>query len=119
MVIDNRVDPIAQGLPDAWTMTDEWYSFTKNPRDNGSHILATLDESTYAPVFLTGKSLRMGDHPVAWSRHLGPAGLDPEHGGGRMFYSAIGHRPEIYADPVYRRMPVNAVIWAAGAGSKI
>jgi type 1 glutamine amidotransferase len=84
-------------------MKDEWYSFTKSPRANGSHILATLDESTYDPVFMGGKSLRMGDHPIAWSRCIGQ---------GHMVYSAIGHRPEVYDDPVYRRMLTNAIAWA-------
>ena len=30
-------------------MNDEWYSFKTNPRANGAHVLATLDESTYSP----------------------------------------------------------------------
>lgn len=103
VVIDNAADPVAQGLPHEWMMKDEWYSFTKSPRANGSHILATLDESTYDPVFMGGKSLRMGDHPIAWSRCIGQ---------GRMVYSAIGHRPEVYDNPVYRRMLTNAIAWS-------
>jgi type 1 glutamine amidotransferase len=105
VVIDHPADPLAAGLPHEWTLKEEWYSFKNNPRISGSHILATLDERGYDPVFM-GKSLRMGsDHPIAWSRCIGA---------GRMFYSAIGHRPEMYSEPTYRRMLTNAIGWAAG-----
>ncbi len=102
VVIDNPADPIAKGLPPEWTVTEEWYSFKNNPRATGSHILATLDENSYEPLFMK-RSLRMGDHPIAWSRCIGK---------GRMFYSAIGHRPELYTDPVYQQMLTNALGWA-------
>ena len=108
VVLDDPASPIAAGLPSEWTLTEEWYSFRNNPRASGAHVIATLDESTYVPEFVGGKSLRMGaDHPIAWTRCVGR---------GRMFYSAIGHRPEMYAEPVYRRMLTNAVGWATGAG---
>jgi type 1 glutamine amidotransferase len=112
VVIDNPADPIAAGLPHEWTLKEEWYSFKNDPRASGSHILATLDESTYQPVFM-GKSLSMGsDHPIAWSRCIRANGAARE--GGRMFYSAIGHRPEMYGETTYRRMLTNAIGWVAG-----
>ena len=46
----------------------------------------------------------MGDHPIAWSRCIGR---------GRMFYSAIGHRPERYSDAIYVQMLEQGVGWAA------
>jgi type 1 glutamine amidotransferase len=104
VAIDTADQPLAQGLPREWTITEEWYSFRNNPRAGGSRVLATLDEATYDPVLMGTRSLRMGDHPIAWSRCIGQ---------GRMVYSAIGHRPEIYDDPVYRRMLRNAIAWAA------
>jgi type 1 glutamine amidotransferase len=33
---------------------------------------------------------------------------------GRVFYSALGHEPQLYDDPDYRRILTNAVRWAAG-----
>jgi type 1 glutamine amidotransferase len=109
VVLDNPADPLAAGLPHEWTLKEEWYSFKNNPRTSGSHILATLDETTYSPVFM-GKSVAMGsDHPIAWSRCIGA---------GRMFYSAIGHRPEMYVEPTYRRMLTNAIAWAAGRAGR-
>ena len=99
--LDDPQHPIARGLPAEWTMNDEWYSFKTNPRATGSRIVATLDEGTYKPAGMTG-DLRMGDHPIAWSRCVGK---------GRAFYSAIGHRPERYADELYRKMLIQAIDW--------
>ena len=88
-------------------MTDEWYSFRPNPRAGGAHILHTLDEATYSP--LSGsKDLRMGDHPIAWTRCVGR---------GRSFYSAIGHRPESYSEPHYVKVLEAGIGWAAGSGA--
>ncbi|MFG6412812.1 ThuA domain-containing protein [Roseateles sp. DC23W] len=101
IVIQDRASPIVAGLGDGWTMSDEWYSFKNNPRAGGAYILATLDESTYAPG-----DLAMGsDHPIVWTRCVGR---------GRAFYSAIGHRPEAYAVPQHVTLLEQAVTWAAG-----
>lgn len=97
--------PLAAGLPSEWRMTDEWYSFSTNPRSSGSKVIATLDESTYKQVGMMNTDLRMGDHPIAWTHCIGK---------GRVFYSAIGHRPETYSEPHYVQMLENAVDWAAG-----
>ena len=93
-------------LQPEWTMSDEWYSFKTNPRTKGAHILVTLDETTYQPMsFKT--SIRMGDHPIAWTRCVGS---------GRSFYTAIGHRPESYSEPNTNRLMTQGVAWAAGLG---
>ena len=106
--IEDSAHPIARGLPAQWDMNDEWYSFKTNPRATGARIIATLDESSYKPEGMAGMSLRMGDHPIAWSRCIGPG-----RNKGRMFYSAIGHLPGRYADPVYVQMLEQAIDWAA------
>jgi type 1 glutamine amidotransferase len=108
VVVDARSSPVARGLPPEWTMNDEWYSFKTNPRQAGATVIATLDERSYAPEGMAGQNRRMGDHPIAWTNCVGQ---------GRMFYSAIGHRPETYAHSLYRQMLVNAVEWAAGSRS--
>ena len=104
--IDDLHDAIVRDLQPEWTMSDEWYSFKTNPRTKGAHILVTLDETTYQPMsFKT--SIRMGDHPIAWTRCVGS---------GRSFYTAIGHRPESYSEPNTNRLLKQGVAWAAGLG---
>lgn len=102
VVVEGKDHPVAAGLPREWTMMDEWYSFKNNPRATGSKVIATLDESTYKPDEM-GQNLRMGDHPIAWTRCVGK---------GRVFYSAIGHRPETYSQPQYVTMLEGAIKWA-------
>ncbi|MEP6868435.1 MAG: ThuA domain-containing protein [Novosphingobium sp.] len=111
VVVTDPKHPAVKGLPAEWTMNDEWYSFKTNPRAAGSRIIATLDESTYKPVGMNDMDLRMGDHPIVWSRCIG-AGAHA----GRMFYSAIGHRPERYSDAIYVQMLEQAVVWTGAHG---
>ena len=87
------------GLPSPWVRTDEWYNFQTNPRPNVT-VLATVDESTY-----TGGTMG-ADHPITWSH--------PTGGGGRAFYTAMGHTDESYCDPLFRHLLVGALRWAAG-----
>ncbi len=101
ITIEDPKSPLAKGLTD-WTMTDEWYSFKASPRGPGTHVLAALDEATYHQVGMGGQDLRMGDHPIVWTRCIGR---------GRMVYSAIGHRPEGYTEPHYALLLENAMRW--------
>jgi type 1 glutamine amidotransferase len=103
VVVEGPHTGVVAPLPESWTMTEEWYSFATNPRTRHAHILARLDESTYAP----GARLAMGDHPIAWTQCLGD---------GRSFYTAIGHRPESYTEPNSAKLLEQGVAWAAGAG---
>lgn len=103
--IEAADNPIVSHLPSAWTRTDEWYSFTESPRNQGSHILATLDESTYKPEFY-GQDLRMGDdHPILWLHCIGR---------GRVLYSAMGHTAESFDEPEHLELLKRAIAWAAG-----
>ncbi len=107
VAVDDATHPVAKALPREWTMNDEWYSFRTNPRTVGARVIATLDETTYKPVGRGNQDLRMGDHPIAWTNCIGR---------GRMFYSAIGHRPETYAEAHYVAMLEAAIDWAAVSG---
>jgi uncharacterized protein len=68
-----------------WRVTDEFYNFRTNPRPRVT-VIATLDERTY-------RGGEMGaDHPIAWCQTVA---------GGRSWYTGLGHRPELYADPTF------------------
>jgi len=107
VMVTDPASTIVRDLAPGWTMTDEWYSFRPNPRAGGAHILLSLDEATYSPRS-GDRDLRMGDHPIAWTRCIGD---------GRSFFSAIGHRPEGYSEPHYVQVLEAGIAWAAGAGS--
>jgi type 1 glutamine amidotransferase len=84
--IEDPGHPSTKLLPLKWQRTDEWYNFRANPR-NAVHVLATLDESSY-----TG-GMMGSDHPIAWCQAIG---------GGRAWYTAMGHTSESYTEPLFR-----------------
>jgi type 1 glutamine amidotransferase len=102
--IEDRSHAATREMPAEWVRTDEWYSFEKSPRREGYNILAALDEKSYEPKGLFGKDLSMGeDHPIMWWHCVGR---------GRVFYSALGHQGEAYAEPQHVAMLLGAVTWA-------
>lgn len=88
--------------------TEEWYEFGP-PTSNKLSYLLTVDESTYKPE--TGKGKGMGAfHPVSWYQ---------PYEGGRAFYTALGHMPATYRDPVFLHHLYGGIYWAAtGRGFK-
>jgi type 1 glutamine amidotransferase len=100
ILINSPRHPIMAGVKLPWSPTDEWYSFNANPADRGMTVIAQIDEKTYHP----SPKLAMVIHPIIW--------INPSKRG-RIVYSALGHSPETYDDPNYRRVLVNAVGWAA------
>lgn len=106
--IEKAPSGIARDLRPGWNMTDEWYSFADSPRNSGASVVATLDEASYTPGNAFGRDLHMGkDHPIAWTRCVGD---------GRAFYSAIGHRPEVYHVPENLVLLREGLGWAMGEG---
>lgn len=86
-------------LPRSWSVRDEWYNFQTNPRGAVS-VLMTVDESSYEP----GPGAMGTDHPIAWYHELE---------GGRSWYTALGHRPELYRDERFLQHLLGGIRWAA------
>ncbi|MEU6043001.1 ThuA domain-containing protein [Streptomyces griseus] len=99
VLVEDRNHPATAHLPPRWEWNDEWYDFRDNPRRPGIRVLATIDESGY-------EGGGMGpDHPVVWCREVG---------GGRSFYTSLGHTDEAYGDPAFRDHLLGGLRWAAG-----
>ncbi|GGW38088.1 ThuA domain-containing protein [Streptomyces griseoloalbus] len=96
-VIEDPGHPATRHLPPVWHFTDEWYDFRTNPRGR-VRVLVRADESSY-------DGGGMGDdHPLAWCR---------DQGEGRVFYTALGHAAEAYADADFRAHLLGGITWAA------
>ncbi|MGI5412168.1 ThuA domain-containing protein [Streptomyces chartreusis] len=96
-IVEDREHPATRHLPAVWDFVDEWYDFRTNPR-GAVRVLARADESSY-------EGGGMGeDHPLVWCR---------EQGAGRVFYTALGHASEAYADPAFRAHLLGGIDWAA------
>lgn len=80
-------------LPSPWVRTDEWYNFKEISSDIMPVLM--LDESSY-------EGGTNGTHPAAWYQ---------TYDGGRAFYTAGGHTPESFAEPLFRRHLKEALAW--------
>lgn len=90
-----------RSLPDPWVRTDEWYNYESNPPPAVT-VLARVDESTY-----TGG--QMGAfHPISWQHTFG---------GGRAWYTAMGHTEGSYEEPEFRKHLLGGILFAAGIDS--
>jgi type 1 glutamine amidotransferase len=86
-------------------VTEEWYEFGPASSDQLKTLL-TVDESTYQP----GKGKMGNFHPISWYQHVDK---------GRSFYTALGHLPATYGDPVFLHHLYGGIYWAAtGRGFK-
>ncbi len=96
--VDALDHPAVAGLPVTWQHEEEWYSWKTSPRTRGFTVLATVDENSYQPyarLFGEERDLRMGDHPVVWTRPVGS---------GQGLYIAMGHRGDAFASADMRRL---------------
>ncbi|WPO76831.1 ThuA domain-containing protein [Flavobacterium sp. KACC 22761] len=96
IVVDHK-HPSTKHLPEIWERKDEWYNFKYlNPNVK---VLIKIDESSYNG----GK--HGNNHPLAWYH---------DYDGGRAFYTALGHSPESYSDPLFVQHLLGGIMYAMG-----
>jgi hypothetical protein len=101
VVVEDPHHPAMKGVGASFMVEqEEWYTWDQSPRPN-VHVLATVDESTYAP---DTKTKMGGDHPVIWSN---------EHVKARNIYIFMGHHPELFQNASCTRIFLNSILWAA------
>lgn len=93
----NPRHPANRGLPATTTRTDEWYAF--DDFDPTSTLLMTLDPASIGEP-------DVNPNPVAWTRTVD---------GARVFYTALGHTKESYAEPLFLRHVANGLDWVLAA----
>lgn len=104
-VIDKNF-PGLELMPKRFLWTEEWYEFGTE-RTKGLNYILAVDEKTYDPAADWGKvkGTGMGKfHPVAWYHH---------YDGGRAFYTALGHQPATYSEPLFLAHVYGGIYWAA------
>ena len=101
--VADRVHDASKSLPEYWSHADGYYNFTGNVR-GFQHVLATVDEKTYAGGTMGA------DHPVSWCQ---------DRDGGRAFYTAAGHTPASFADANLVKHLSGALKWAAGGSDPV
>lgn len=102
-VVD-RSSPLVGFLGAAFPIDDEIYQISDFDH-RGSHVLLRLDPAS-VDLSRPGVARRFYGWPLAWTR---------PYGGGRVFYTALGHEAAVWQDPRYQRMLLEAILWSMGA----
>ena len=103
VVVEDPKFPIMSGFPASITVRDEHYQLKNFARDK-LRVLARLDPASVdlkAPLVHRTDA----DFPVAWAK---------TYGKGRVFYSTLGHLPEVWDTPAVQRMYFEAIRWTLG-----
>lgn len=96
--VDDASHPAVAHLSPRFRITDELYRFTRFDRGN-VRVLLSLDRN---PSDGVGEAGQPADLPMAWHR---------THGNGRVFYTAFGHRDEVWQDTRFRDHLREAIRW--------
>jgi type 1 glutamine amidotransferase len=98
VLVRERDHPATAHLPESFRVTDEIYELD-SLRTESVRVLLELDPRSV--------DLELGDpervHPLAWARDLGR---------GRVFYTALGHRAELWEDERFLRHVLGGIAWA-------
>jgi uncharacterized protein len=88
--------PATKHLGSKYSVFDEIYILKNFHRDQ-VHGLLTLDKhpNTGAP----------GDYPIAWTKKIGS---------GKLFYTSLGHREDVWLSNEYQRHILGGIRWALG-----
>lgn len=108
--VENRDFPGMERFATRFLTTEEWYEFDAS-RTPGLNYLLSVDESTYEPSQQRRKEAASAAfHPISWYHR---------YDGGRAFYTALGHLPATYSDPLFLHHLYGGIYWAAtGKGPK-
>jgi len=98
VIIDNPKFPGLEGVHSPVSLMDEWYSLKDFAPD--LHVICKLDTST-----MNGNAYKRPPYPVVWAR------MD---GRGRVFYTAIGDRPENWQNEFHLNLLAGGIRWAIG-----
>jgi len=98
LIVNDPKFPGLEGVRSPVTFKDEWYSLKDFRTD--LHVILTLD--THG---MTGEPYQRAPYPMTWVR------MD---GKGRVFYTAIGDRPENWSEPFFLNLLGGGIRWTIG-----
>ncbi|HOB74652.1 MAG TPA: ThuA domain-containing protein [Phycisphaerae bacterium] len=107
--VEDPNHPATKPVPADWKILDEIYLFKDFSRDN-MHVLLSVDTTQLSDEALKALAMERGqDYPVAWTR---------TEGKGRIFYTSLGHREDVWTNPVWRQHLLGGMAWALEKGPR-
>jgi type 1 glutamine amidotransferase len=101
VIINDPNFPGLQGVHSPVSFMEEWYSMKDFAPD--LHVICTLDTST-----MNGQAYKRAPYPVTWARLQGH---------GKVFYTAMGDRPENWQNTFLLNLLAGGIRWAIGDAS--
>jgi uncharacterized protein len=98
--INDAAHPAVAHLAPRARLTDEWYRFRLAGPNRT--VLLSFDRNPPDGVGTAGDPVEL---PLAWTKSFGT---------GRVFYTALGHRTEMWNDPRFRMHLREGIRWALG-----
>lgn len=95
-VADNKF-PGMDGVAD-FELMDEWYS----PKNIAEDLHVILSQDTTG---MQGWQYARPAFPATWARM---------HGKGRVYYTSMGHREDVWDNPVFQKILMGGIAWALG-----
>ncbi len=103
MIVEDQKHPATAHLGEAFEVVDEIYAFNPWSREK-THVLISLDNASVDPK--KGEGVRKDlDFGIAWCH---------PYGKGKVFYTALGHGKNVWAEERFQKHLVNGLLWAMG-----
>ena len=90
--------PGFENLGASFAFHEEWYSMKDFTPD--IHVLTVINSPA-----MKGEEYERPPYPITWAR---------QEGQGRVWYTAIGHREDVWTNPIFKQMLVGGIKWALG-----
>ncbi len=103
IVVDKNF-PGMSAVPDDFGPLEEWYSLKDFPPN--LHVLLVQDTSTM--------KREIGGDRIAYHRPNYPSTWARMYGKGRVFYTSMGHRSDVWTNPVFQSVLIGGINWAVG-----
>ena len=96
LVCNDPAFPGAKSVPAGFGPMEEWYSLKNFSPD--LHVILTQDTAG-----MKGNEYARPSYPSTWARL---------HGKGRVFYTNMGHREDVWTNPVFQDVLIGGLSWA-------
>jgi type 1 glutamine amidotransferase len=112
MRVTSDTHPAAKGLSD-FTMMEEWYSLKNFASD--LHVILAQDSTEAIEKWKKDpKPERVKGGNAYHIRPLHPATWARKHNKGRVFYTSMGHREDVWTNEIFQQVLLGGLAWALG-----
>jgi len=90
--------PGMEGLGRSFKLNEEWYALKNFAKD--MHVILVQETEG-----MQGECYQRPPFPATWARHQGK---------GRVYYTSLGHREDIWTNPMVQKIILGGLAWAFG-----